>query len=212
MAVKLLLTAASVVLWFMFHFLSNTLGTIFLWSNSPTAVYSVSMSIRCRDELSTYNLCPTFSVLAVHMFTVASVAVIEGIAHLLVFRAVQLSYMWAYISYSHKSCNFLPNGLYFVGMCCLKMTLLLKSTIILNAGCSVSLILSLWITELVFSTISHIFHMSCRVDFCCHWSAEIWVYDRICLVIEFCNIYSASGKRTSVTFYYQLCYVQSIAF
>lgn len=56
---------------------------------------------------------------------------------------IQLSYMWAYISYSHTSCNFLPDGLYFVGVCCLKMTLLLKSMIILNAGCSVLLILSL---------------------------------------------------------------------
>jgi hypothetical protein len=91
---------------------------------------------------------------------------------------------------------FVPNHFCFFSRYSLKITLSLQSTIILNAGCFSCAVMF----------INHwacIFHMFCWINFCCHWNAEIWVYDWTGLVIVFL---SASDEHESVRFCCWLCY------
>jgi hypothetical protein len=57
------------------------LASVFCGLTAPHQfIVLVHESNNCGDELSTYNLCPTFSVVAGSPVTAASVAVIEGVA------------------------------------------------------------------------------------------------------------------------------------
>jgi hypothetical protein len=60
-----------------------------------------------------------------------------------------------------------------------------------------AVIFSLSITQLIFSSVGHIFHMFCQVHFHHNWNAEIWVHERIRLSQCFIMFHSTSDVLRS---------------
>lgn len=107
-----------------FHFLFKILWySCSFWSNSPRALYFLSMYITKKRNCP-YSLCPIFSSLAGSPGTVASschwgthtLPVLPKYTGILYIYTLELQSLWILI----------PNILCFFGMYCLKITLLLN--------------------------------------------------------------------------------------